>query len=199
MATATREKIQEIAERLAKLSPEAQTEEIEKIEKNVTKRETKAQKSALQEHKEALASAFVDTLLLFAKSKNVEPAILVPLTVKVAASEDGQGFVGAVTGKGTGAKGGGNGTRGESFLKANGVQTIELQGKPLNKTAESEVLRVAHGAAKAKDIYKDKSPHVVAMQPENLKLIKDKGFVAVLENGQKVSLASLYEKANGQK
>lgn len=198
MATATREKIQEIAERLAKLSPEAQAEEIEKIEKNVTKRETKAQKSALQEHKDGLASAFVDTLLQYASSKKVEPDVLIPLGVKINKSEDGRGFVGAVTGKGTGSKGG-NGTRGESFLKSNGVQAIELNGKPLEKTAESEVLRVAHGAAKAKDIYKDKSPHVVAMQPENLKLIKDKGFMAVLESGQKVSLASLYEKANSQK
>ncbi|KKN69268.1 hypothetical protein LCGC14_0442630 [marine sediment metagenome] len=193
MATATREKIQEIAERLAKLSPEAQAEEIAKIEKNVTKRETKAQKSVLSEHKEKIASAFVDTILQYAANAKIEPSVLVPLTVKIAASEDGQGFVGAVTGKGAGGKGGG-GSRGESFLKANNVVAIELHGKPLEKTAESEVLRVAHGVEVAKDVYGTKSPHVVAMQPENLKLIKDKGFVAVLENGQKVPLVSLYEK-----
>lgn len=191
MVAALKEKVAEIAERLAKLSPEAQEEEIAKLEKNVTKREGKAQKSALTEHKEALASAFVDTLLQYAVSKKIEPTVLAPLTVKIAQSEDGQGFVGAVTGKG-GAKGGG-GTRGESFLKSNGVVAIEYQGKPIEKTAESEVLRIIHGVAKAKDVYQDKSPHVVAMQPENQKLIREKNFVAVLENGRKVPLISLYK------
>jgi len=189
----TKEKIAEIAERLANLSPEAQQEEIEKLEKNVTKRQTKEQKSVLQESKEKLAATFVDTLIQFSANAKIKPEVLVPLTVKITASEDGQGFVGAVSGRGGGKSGGGGGTRGESFLKANSVVAIKLAGKPLDKCAESEVLRVAHGAAKAKDIYKDKSPHVVAMQAENQKLIREKNFVAVLENGQEVSLISLYK------
>ncbi len=198
MGADTKDKIQEIAERLSKLSPEAQAEEIAKIEKNVTKREGKAQKSALSEHKDKIASAFVDTLLQYSVNAKIETSVLVPLTVKISSSEDGKNFVGAVTGKGSGSKGGGGGSRGESFLKANNVVAIEFNGKALEKTAESEVLRVAHGVEKAKDIYGDKSPHIVAMQPENLKLIKTKGFMAVLDNGNKVPLASLYEKAQSQ-
>lgn len=192
----TKEKIQEIAERLASLSPEAQAEEIAKLEKNVTKRTAKAQKDVLGTYKDKLATGFVDYMLQFAASQKIEPAVLVPLTVRIVAAEDGSGnFTGAVSGKGAGRAGGGGGTRGESFLKASNVVAIELNGKALEKCAESEVLRVAHGVEKAKEIYKDKSPHVVAMQPENQKLIRERGFIAVLADGKKVPLATLYTDA----
>jgi len=194
----TKEKIQEIAERLANLSPEAQAEEIGKLEKSVTKRATNEQKSVLQENKDKLADVFTDTMLQFASQAKINPEVLVPLTVKIAKSEDGSGFTGTVSGRGGGKAGGGGGSRGESFLKANSVVAIELGGKALEKCAESEVLRVAHGAAKAKDIYKDKSPHVVAMQAENQKLIKEKQFVALLADGRKVPLISLYTAAESR-
>lgn len=188
-------KITEIAERLAKLSPEAQEEELQKIERNVTRRESKAQKDALSQHKEALGEVFVNALQLYAREKKVDVSTLLPLTIKVAQVEDGS-IAGTVSGRGGRGGGAGGGTRGESFLKANNIVAIELEGKPLDKCAESEVLRVAHGAKTGKEIYQSASPHQVAMKPENQKLIKDKGFVAVTKDDERRPLHEFYASAS---
>jgi len=191
MATPS-EKVRELAERLAKLSPEAQEEEITRIERNVSKREAKAQKGVLEVHKAAIASAFVDTLNLYCREKKIDVATVLPLNAHIAMAEDGSGIAGTVSGKRGSSGGGGGGTRAPSFFKQKGVSAIKLNGKALEKATESEVLRVAHGAKTAKDVYGTASPHAVAMQTENQEKIKSMGFVAVLEDGSEVPLASLY-------
>lgn len=188
-----KDKIEEIAARLAKLSETEQTAELARIDRNVTKSETKAQKSALESHKVEIASHMVETLKVYAREKNVSMDVLLPLNITIAKSEDGKGIEGTVKGKGT-RGGGGNGTRGPSFLKAANVAAIKgPNGDPLAKVTESEVLRVAHNAKTGRDVYGTASPHLVASKPENQKLIREQGFVAVLEDGSEVSLVSLYK------
>ena len=195
MATPS-EKVRELAERLAKMSPEAQEEEIGKLERNLSKREAKTQKTVLDSHREAIASAFVDTLTLYCQANKIDAPSVLPLNAHIAFSEDGKGIVGTISGK-RGSSGGGGGTRAPSFFKQKGVSAIKLNGKALEKATESEVLRVAHGAKTAKDVYGTASPHAVAMQTENQEKIKSMGFVAVLNDGNEVPLSSLYSNDNG--
>lgn len=187
------EKISAIAERLAKLSPEAQEEELAKIERNVTKRESKAQKGALTEHKTAMASAFVDTLIVYCREKKLEPDVFLPLGVRITKSEDGKGLEGSVSGRGSGK--GSGGTRSESFLKANGVVAIELNGTPIARCSEIEVLRACYGKDKAKEIVGTASAHQVAMKSEHQKAIKEKNFVAIDAQGGKRPLSTVYAAA----
>jgi len=195
MATPS-EKVRELAERLSRLSPEAQEEEIGRIERNVSKREAKAQKGVLEVHKAAIASAFVDTLTLYCRESKIDVNSVLPLNAHIAMAEDGSGIAGTVSGKRGSSKGGG-GTRAPSFFKKKGITAVKLNGKALEKATESEVLRVAHGAKEAKDVYGTASPHAVAKTPENQAKIKSMGFVAVLEDGSEVPLISLYSNGNG--
>jgi len=195
MATPS-DKVRELAERLAKLSPEAQEEEIARIDRNVSKREAKAQKGVLEVHKTEIASAFVDTLNLYCREKKIDVATVLPLNAHIAMAADGSGIAGTISGK-RGSSGGGGGTRSPSFFKQKGVSAIKLNGKSLEKATESEVLRVAHGVKTAKEVYGTASPHAVALQTENQEKIKSMGFVAVLEDGSEVPLISLYSNGNG--
>lgn len=185
-------KVEEIAARLAKLDPEAQAEELAKIERNLTKKEAKAQASVLEEHKVGVASAVVDMTQAYCREHKVDIKTILPLTISV--TETDKGIVGEVKGRGK-KGGGGGGTRAKSFLKQKNVESIELKGEPITKPTESEVLRLAHGAKTAAEVYKGASPHVVAAKPENQKLIRDMGFVAVLADGSKVPLADLYNES----
>src|SRR3989304_899268 len=150
MATPS-EKVRELAERLSRLSPEAQEEEIGRIERNVSKREAKAQKGVLEVHKAAIASAFVDTLTLYCRESKIDVNSVLPLNAHIALSEDGKGIAGTVSGK-RGSSGGGGGTRSPSFFKQKGISAIKVNGKALDKVTESEVLRIAHGVKTAKEV-----------------------------------------------
>jgi len=196
MATPS-EKVRELAERLSKLSPEAQEEEIGRIERNVSRREAKVQKSVLETHKQSIASAFVDTLGLYCRENKLDTTSVLPLNAHIALTEDGKGIAGTVSGKRGSSGGGSGGTRAPSFFKQKGVSAIKLNGKTLDKATESEVLRVSHGVKEAKEVYGTSSPHVVALLAENQEKIKSMGFVAVLNDGNEVPLSSLYSNDNG--
>jgi len=186
------EKVAAIAERLAKLSPEAQEAELSKLERNVTKLETKRQKTVLDTHKAGIASHVVQTVQLYCQEKKLDINTILPLNMKVTRSEDGKGIEGSVAGRGKSA-GGGNGTRGESFLKAAGVAEIKLNGKAIKRTAEIQVLRDMYGEDKAKEMTGRASAHTVTTKPEVIADIRRAGFVAIMEDGSEKPLVDVYK------
>lgn len=187
------EKVRLIAERLAKLSPDAQEEELAKIERNVTKREVKAQKTALDTHKVGIADHAVQTVILYCQENKIDIKTILPLNIKISESEDGRGITGAVSGKGRSGGSDGNGTRGASFLKNAGVTEIKLNDTAIKRCAEIQVLRDLYGPDKAKEKVGSASAHKVCVQPEVVSDIRKAGFVAIFEDGSEILLADVYK------
>ena len=190
------DKIAAIVKRLASLPPEAQERELARLERLAAKQEAETHIRTLAKHQNKLAAAVVDAITRYSDEKRVPLDRIVPLTVTVTRSGDGERLVGTV--QDPRGHGGTVRARGPGFFREQGVIAIELDGRSLEKCAEAEVLRVAYDAKVARDVYRKASPHSVALKPDTQQLIREKGFVAVFSDGTKEPLADLYARTRGR-
>jgi len=160
---------------LEPLSEHEQAEDLHVLERGILEREI------VETHGPALASRFAENLALFTRANQIDVATLLPLEVGIKSGENGS--VQAVV----------HGTQSKRprFLKEHWVVAIRCGGNVIGRP--TEVLRIIHGARTGKDVYGSNSPHRVAMQPENVRRMREMGFIAVLGDGTERSLADLYE------
>ena len=191
---ATKEQLEALLAKLDSLPADARDEALKGFARVVDKGAGKAQRTVLDAHRDKIGRVVGDAIALYLSENAIDPATIMPVTTVTKMAEDGKSIATVVAkrgGKGTGK----GGTKAPRFLIGHGVKAILLNGKALEKSSESEVLRIIHGAKTGKDVYKAASPHTIATKPENVKRIREMGFVAEFEDGSKRPLADLYTSA----